>query len=391
MPVLLGYGARSLPCPEVEGVSLRAVVPPRPEPVADLAAALDAALAHPAGARPLATVVTARSRVVVAVSGPADGAQAALFAAIRRALAVVPDDHLTVAVASGSCGPGRLALGEEALRRHRVLVHDPRDEGALVEMGRTSRGTRIRVNRCVAEADLVVAAGRVGPHPFAGWGGGALGIFPGLAHFEDAWRNRALAADPAAALGAADGNPCREDVEEAVRRLGRDTYMADVVAAGGAAVGAVAGDVVYAHRDGVRLARPWCEVEAAPADAVVVSAPLPASASLCEATRLLAPAGLLLREGGTAILAAECPEGTGPLDVLNARLFEGGVRRYLPEGHAVLLVSGLDEAAVGGTFATFAPSLAAALERARARSGRRTLEVAVLPDAADLVPRRAAP
>jgi nickel-dependent lactate racemase len=390
MPVLLGYGARPLPCPEAEGVSLRAVAPRRPAAVADLPAALDAALAHPAGARPLATVATARTRVVVVVSGaPADEPRGAVFAAVRRALAAVRDDHLTVAVASGACGPGRLALPDEALRRHRVVVHDPRDEGALVEMGRTSRGTRIRVNRCVAEADLVVTAGRVSPHPFAGYGGGALGIFPGLAHFEDAWKNRALAADPAAAFGVADGNPCREDLEEAVRRLGRDTYMVDVVAVGGTAVGAVAGDVVYAHRDGVRLARPWCEVEAEPADAVVVSAPLPVSSSLCEATRLLAPAGLLLRDGGVAILAAECPEGTGPLDVLNERLFAGGVRRYLPERHALLLVSGLDEATVGRTFATFAPTVAAALERARALTGKSSLEVAVLPDAADLVPRRA--
>jgi nickel-dependent lactate racemase len=266
------------------------------------------------------------------------------------------------------------------------VVHDPHDEGATVDMGRTSRGTRLRVNRCVAEADLVVAAGRVSPDPFAGYGGGAAAIFPGLAHLEDAWHCRARAAEPGAALGVADGNACREDLEEAVRRLGRDTYMADVVAVRGAVVGAVAGDVVYAHRDGVRLARPWCEVEAPAADAVVVSAALPASATLCEATRLLAPAGLLLRDGGTVVLAAECPDGTGPLETVNERLYEGAARRWLPERHVVQLVSALDDATVERTYATFAPSLAAALERARAGGGK--LEVAVLPDAADLVPRR---
>ena len=67
--------------------------------------------------------------------------------------------------------------------------------------------------------------------------------------------------DPASALGRADGNPCREDIEEAVRRIGRDTYLVNVVEAGATIVGAVAGDVVYAHREAVRLARPWCEVE----------------------------------------------------------------------------------------------------------------------------------
>ena len=386
MSVLLAYGARPLPCPDVEGVSLRAVDPPRPAPAGDVASAVAAAVAHPAGARPLASVATARSRVVVALEAGARGeAAGAHFAAVRRALAAVPDDHVTVAVASGPCERVRAEELPDAVRRHRVVVHDPRDEGGMVEMGRTSRGTRIRVNRCVAEADLVVAAGRVSPDAFAGYGGGAAAIFPGLAHLDDGWRSRALA-DPAA-LGAADGNPCREDLEEAVRRLGRDTYVVDLVAVRGAFLGAVAGDLVYAHRDGVRLARPWCEVEAAPADAVVVSAPLPAAASLCEATRLLAQASPLLREGGTVILAAECPDGTGPLELLGERLVEDGVRRRLPEGHAILLVSALEEARVERTFAAFAPTMAAALERARARAGKGRLEVAVLPDAGDLVPR----
>jgi nickel-dependent lactate racemase len=386
MEVLLAWGTRPLPCRAPEGVALRAIEAPRPAPLADPGAAMAAALAHPAGARPLAAVATARTRAVVAVRGdPFDADAAAAFAAVRRALAAVPDDHLTVAVAANACGPARGRL-PEPLRRHRIVVHDPADEGATVEMGRTSRGTRVRVNRCVAEADLVVAAGRVGPDPFAGYGGGAAAIFPGLAHVEDAWRCRALAAE-SPALGVADGNPCREDLEEAVRRLGRDTYLADLVSVRGAVVGAVAGDVVYAHRDGVRLARPWCEVEAEPADAVVVSAALPASGSLCEATRLLAPAGLLLREGGTVVLAAECPDGVGPLETVNARLYEGAARRWLPERHAVALVSALDDAAVERTYAAFAPTVEAALERARAGRGGGPLEVAVLPDAADLVPR----
>ena len=42
------------------------------------------------------------------------------------------------------------------------------------------------------------------------------------------------------------------------------------------------------------------------------------------------------------------------------------VRRYLPERHALLLVSSLPEPTVRGTAATFAPSLEAALVRARA-------------------------
>ncbi len=392
MPILLGWGARPLECPQPQGVRLRVLEPPRPPAVRDLAAELDAALAHPTGARPLRTAATARTRVVVVVSDASrDEPRAELFAAVRRALAAVPDDHLTVAIANGTHAPGpvdRLGLPDEVLRRHRVVNHDGRDATAMVEMGRTSRDTRIRVNRCIAEADLVVTTGRVKPHYFAGWGGGAKGIFPGLGYEEDVRKNHELKADPASSLGRADGNPCREDLEEAVRRLGRDTYLVDVVEAGGVVLGAVAGDVVLAHREGVRVARPWCEVEAEPADAVVVSAPLPVSGSLYQASKLVPVAGLLLREGGTVIVAAECPAGTGPLRTVNEGIFELGVRRYLPERHAIYLASAMDEATVGATYAAWAPSVAWALERARERAGTDVLDALVLPDASDLVPVR---
>jgi nickel-dependent lactate racemase len=158
-----------------------------------------------------------------------------------------------------------------------------------------------------------------------------------------------------------------------------------VVEAGGAILGAVAGDVVLAHREGVRRLAPWVEVRAAPADVVIVSAPLPVTGSLYQASKLVPPAGRLLKPGGVVILAAECGEGTGPLTVVNEAIFALGVRRYLPERYTLLLVSSLDEATVARTYARHAPSLEAALAEARRLTGP-AARVLVLPDAGDLVP-----
>jgi nickel-dependent lactate racemase len=386
---VLGYGARPLPLAPLPGYRFRVVEAPRPIPVPDVRAAIQEALVHPFGARPLPQIVSSRSRVIVVVSGAArQEPRAELFQAVRAVLAAVADDHLMVAVANGTHPPAsldRLGLPEEVLRRYRVVNHDARDAGAMVDMGTTSRGTRLRVNRCLAEADLVVATGAVRPHHAAGWGGGAKGIFPGLAFDADIRRNRALADDPASSLGEADGNPCREDFEEGVRRLGRDTYVVNVVAAGDAVVGAVAGDLVYAHREGVRIGRPWCEVEAARADCVVVSAPLPLGASLRQAAKLVSRAGLLLREGGTAILVAECADGTGGR--ADAALLEPFKKRWLPRDATLLVVSSLSPPEVTAAGGTFAPDLEHALAVARARAGNVELEVAVIPDGSDLVPR----
>jgi len=384
----LCYGRRPLPLPA--GLAGAEVLPPpAPPPVADLPAALAGALDQPVGSRPLREVVTARTRAVIIVSDASrDEPRAELYAAVRRELAALADDQITLAVANGTHRPGDpagLGLPPEVLRRHRLVNHDGHDAGATVEMGRTSRGTRLRVNRCLAEADVVVTTGRIKPHYFAGYGGGAKGIFPGLGFAEDIRWNHRLKADPASSLGRADLNPCREDLEEAVRRLGRDTFMLNVVEAGGAILGAVAGDIVLAHREGVRRLRPWVEVEAAPADVVIVSAPLPVSASLYQASKLVPPAGLLLRDGGVVILAAECGQGIGPVQVVNEGIFKLGVRRFLPERYTLLLVSSMDEATVAQSYARYAPSLEAALEEASRLTGP-AARVLVLPDAGDLVP-----
>jgi len=260
----LGWGSRPLPLPE--GLEAEVLPPPAPPAVPSLAAALSEALRHPIGARPLHEVTTARTRAVLIISDATrDEPRMELYAAARRELAALPDDQITLAVANGTHGPtplDRLGLPPSVLSRHRVVNHDARDEGSMVEVGRTSRGTRLRVSRCVVEADVIVSTGRVKPHYFAGYGGGAKGIFPGLGHDDDIRQNHKLKADPASSLGRADGNPCREDLEEAVRRIGRDTFLVNVVEAGGTILGAVAGDLVLAHRQAVRLLRPWVEVTA---------------------------------------------------------------------------------------------------------------------------------
>jgi len=121
---------------------------------------------------------------------------------------------------------------------------------------------------------------------------------------------------------------------------------------------------------------------------VVVSAPLPVSSSLYQASKLVPPAGMLLRDGGTVILPAECPDGTGRLEVVNEKIFALGVRRYLPARYEPLLVSAMDEATVATTYARFAPSVEAALARARERAGAPVLDALIVPDAGDVVPRR---
>ena len=186
MAILLGYGARPLllePSPASGSARSRR---PRRSRSATSRAALDDALAHPVGARPLAQIASSRTRVVVVVSGAArEEPRAELFLAVRRALAR----------RAGRSPHARDRERHAPARRRSSGSGCPRTRCAVTGSWTTTRATRrrrwtwaaraagraLRVNRCVAEADLVVTTGAVRPHHAAGWGGGAKGIFPASA------------------------------------------------------------------------------------------------------------------------------------------------------------------------------------------------------------------
>jgi nickel-dependent lactate racemase len=366
------------------------LLPPAPPPEADLEDLIARALAAPIQSPPLRTLARPGQRVTVIISDATrDEPRGLLFRAVRRELGHLPDEHITIAVANGTHAPGPLAalgLGPDVLKQYRVVNHDASDVASMVDLGRTSRGTRVRIHRALAESEVVVATGRVKPHYFAGYAAGAKALFPGLGAREDVRQNHLMKSDSSARLGRLEDNVVRLDLEEAARLVPARAFLLDVVMAGDRAVAAVAGDLVAAHRRGAELARPFCEVSAAPADIVVASDGLPATVHLYQAAKLLAPAGWLLRPGGVAILAAECPRGTGPLDVVNEGIFRIGIRHYFPDAEpTIYLVSSLPVSVVEQTFCRHAGSLEEALAQARSRVGDGA-RVLVLPRAGDLIP-----
>ena len=326
------------------------------------------ALAEPIGSPSLGSMVGGRARVAVLVSDATrDEPRTAMFAAVREALAHLPDTAFTLVVASGTHAPrpAETALDGATLRRYTVVVHDGSDLSACVDLGTTAEGTRVRVNRAVVDTDLVVSLGRVRPHYFAGYSGGVKGVFPGCGHSPDVRQNHLLKADPTARLGVIHGNRCRADMEAAVEFLQTPKFLLNVIAdCDNRAVDVVAGDIVLAHREAARRAAPWFEVRAPRGRIVVTSDRPPVTSSLYQASKLLPPAGAVLEEGGTVILVADCSEGTGPLDIVNRGIYELGVRLTLPKDHAIRLVSELPRDVADRTYARRADSIDGALKDA---------------------------
>jgi hypothetical protein len=94
---------------------------------------------------------------------------------------------------------------------------------------------------------------------------------------------------------------------------------------------------------------------------VIASDALPITASLYQSAKIAAATAPLLEPGGTLVIAAECADGTGPIDVVNEAIFRIGVLPRLPASTRLVLVSDLDEAVVASTLLERAVSIDAVL------------------------------
>jgi nickel-dependent lactate racemase len=342
------------------------VLPPEPGPTRPLDTLIAAALDAPIGAPRLEHAVKPKDRVVLLVSDATrDDPRAAMLTAL---LARMPRDiALTLAVANGTHGPsdlGRLNIPAAIwARAARVVNHDAHDDRDLVTIGATERGTPIKLHRCLTETDWIVATGRIKPHYFAGYGAGCKTIFPGLGANREIRINHELKREPLARAGVVDGNPCRDDLEEAVARLAARKFLLNVVIDDrGGAQAAVAGDIRAAFRAGAQACERLYRVAAPRASVVIVSDGLPLTGSLYQASKLVAAAAGLLRDGGTMIVVAACPEGIGPVDTVNKGIYELGLVPRLPPRHRIVLVSGLGREEVETSYCAWAPSVESVLD-----------------------------
>jgi nickel-dependent lactate racemase len=315
----LAYGHKVMDV-QVQAANLQAVlVPKTTAETGDERTLLREALARPIGTPRLREMVQPGQKVVVVTSDltrpcPSERLLPPVLDELTRA--GVDDEDILIVLALGLHRPMseaevERAVGSDVYRRVRVANHDPAD---TVWLGVTAAGTPVEIYRPVVEADFRICLGNLELHYFAGYSGGAKAILPGCASRATLNANHAMMVRPEAAAGRLAGNPVRADLEEGVALLGVD-FILNVVVDGAShtIVGAVAGNVTAAHRQGCELVAKRGKVEIDQrADLVLASAGgYPKDINLYQAQKALDNAAHAVREGGILILVAECPEGPG--------------------------------------------------------------------------------
>ena len=280
--------------------------------------AVDYALENPIGAPKLKTLVKPGQKIAIItsdISRPLPSYD--VLPSVLRELeeAGIPDEDITVVFALGSHRPQtdeerRKLAGDYAFDKVRCIDSDPED---CILMGTSSNGTPFAITRSVAEADFRIALGNIEFHYFAGYSGGVKALMPGVSTPEAIQANHSLMVSPDACAGKLDGNPVRQDLEEALQFCPIHYIVNAVLDEHKHIVYTVAGDVIKAHRVGCAyLDKMYRKPIPKRADIVLVSqGGAPKDANLYQTQKALDNSKHAVADGGTIIVIGACNEGLG--------------------------------------------------------------------------------
>jgi len=230
----------------------------------------------------------------------------------------IVDSAITFYIAVGSHAPIQneqlsTLLPESIKNRYSVVSHDSEDEHLLIYLGKTTRGTPIITNRRFYESQLKIVVGNIEPHQFAGFSGGVKTAAVGLAGLQTINQNHSLLSDAGCKLGEYESNPIRQDIEEIGEKIGVHFALNAILNQDKKIVHVLAGDPVVVMQTGIPLSRQICQkpVDASYDLLIISPGGYPKDINLYQSQKALAHASLIIKPGGTIILVAACPEGTG--------------------------------------------------------------------------------
>lgn len=423
MRVELMYGRGLLPVELPDDLDVTVIRKPAMPVLPDPKAAVAKALENPVVSSPLSALARGPQTACILIcdiTRPVPNGTV-LPVLIRALLDYgLKPDCITVLVATGLHRPNEGAELEElvgdpwVMRTVKVANHFARNDADHVDLGTTLRGTRVRLDRRLVEADLRIATGLVEPHFMAGWSGGRKVVAPGVAHAETITRlhSAAFMEDEKTANCTLDGNPLHRELIEIVRMLGGAVAINTVIDDHRRLSYVNFGEIIASHEAAVAYVRGFAQVPVPRRFATVLtsSAGYPLDKTYYQTVKgMVAPMDILAPRG-ELIIASACSEGMGSNEFVEAqqRLLAQGPNGFLDGikakqfaaidewqtemqlkpmriGGIKLFADGLKDAQRTLTGVDMIADLGAAVSASVARSGDR--HVAVIPEGPYVVPR----
>ncbi|MCU0914816.1 MAG: nickel-dependent lactate racemase [Planctomycetes bacterium] len=339
MNIKLAYGKTGLEVMLPEGLHVDVVRPGHVEALADQAGAVREALRNPVGARPLRELVQPSDTIAIVCNDlTRPTPYRTILPVLLEELRAVPDDAITVFIATGTHRANtphelEVMLGDEIVRRFRIVQNDAYDQDAHAHVGTTASGNAVWVHRQYLRCDVRVLTGFIEPHFFVGFSGGGKACMPGLAAFETIQRNHCARNmdHPQAAWAVTRGNPIWEGIREAALLAGPSFLLNVTLNRDKEITGVFAGDLDAAHERGCSFVKQHALAPVpVPYDVVVTSnSGAPLDLNLYQAVKGMSAAARIVKPGGAIIVAADCWDGIPAHGQYQRLLYEAAGPREL--------------------------------------------------------------
>ncbi len=279
------------------------------------------ALTHPIASPPLHILAGNAARVLILSSDhtrpvPSKILMPLLLREIRKGN---PHAKIIILVAAGCHRPSTQEelvekYGAQIAANERIVIHDSTEDEDMTDKGMLPSGGRLRLNRLVDWADLLIGEGFIEPHFFAGFSGGRKSVLPGIASRDTVLHNHCAAfiANPKARTGILEGNPIHDDMVFAARAANLKFILNVSLDENKQITGAWAGDFLKAHEAGCSHVLHHAKVPAVKGDIVITSnGGYPLDQNIYQAVKCMTAAEACVCDDGVIIVSAACHDGHG--------------------------------------------------------------------------------
>lgn len=253
----------------------------------------------------------------------------------------IEKEDVLILVATGLHRPNegeelRELIGNDAVyEAFRIENHFARDRQAHIDLGTTSQGIPIGIDRRFYDADLKIVTGLVEPHFMAGYSGGRKVVAPGVAYQDTIlkFHTAHILEHPKAVSCVLEGNPLHEAQVEIIRKIGA-IYALNVAIDDQRRLGKVTfGDIEQSHLEAVSFMRKYAEVDVGRKFKTIVTSAggYPLDKTYYQTVKGMVGPMDILEPGGTIIIASECSEGMGSPEFVAAQqmLCEHGQKEFM--------------------------------------------------------------
>ncbi len=344
MKIELLYGKTGISAELPDDINVTTINKHPMAPLSDPDAAVREALTKPVGCLPLAELARGKKSACILicdVTRPVPNGT--LLPPIVETLtgAGIPKENILILVATGLHRPNEgselreIVGSDDVFNSIRTENHFARDRDAHVDLGFTSKGIPIAIDKRFVEADVKIATGLVEPHFMAGYSGGRKVVAPGVAYQDTilVFHTAKILEHCNAVNCVIEGNPLHETQREIVRKIGGIVAVNTVIDEHRRIGFVNFGEIEQSHLQAVEFMRPHAEVYLSRKFKTVVtsSAGYPLDKTYYQTVKGMVGAQEILEPGGTIIIASACSEGTGSPEFAEAQklLCEMGPEKFM--------------------------------------------------------------